>query len=246
MSDAALLRERLDIGRVLRTTVEVTRRNIGPMLLLAAVFGSLPVLVVDLAATLAHVPAQSVNLLTWSESLVLGVILQGALIHLTLTDLDGRQSAWTQGASAGLKTFRSLLGISFIRGAVVFLGFILFVVPGVMLGVMWCVAGPVLVAERHSLSPALPRSAALTRGHRWKIFALLQIYWFSVALIVLVVSFGLGVLIGIFADAGSATLVGKVLTSLILGLLNGPFFAVLYTELRRLKEGATQIAAVFD
>ncbi|MCI3134889.1 hypothetical protein [Phenylobacterium aquaticum] len=246
MSDTAASPERLDIGRVLRTTVEVTRRNLGPMLLLAAIFGSLPALVIDFAAALAHVPAQSVSLLDRSVSLVLGVILQGALIHLTLTDLDGRQSTWTQGASAGLKTFRGLLGISFIVGAGVFLGFILFVVPGVMLGVMWCVAGPVLVSERRSLSPAFTRSATLTRGHRWTILALLMIYWFSVALIVLVVSFGLGVLIGIFADAGSATLVGTALASLIMGLVNGPIFAVLYTELRRLKEGATQIAEVFD
>jgi len=246
VSDIAISREGLDIGGVLRTTIEITRRNIGPMLLLAAVFGSLPVLVIDLAATLAHVSAQSVNLLARLVSFLSGMVLQGALIHLTLAHLDGRGATWNESIAAGLKTFRGLFGISFIAGAGVFLGFILLIAPGVMLGVMWCVAGPVLVAERRGLSPAFTRSAALTRGHRWKIFALLLIYWFSVALILLVASFGLGVLIGVFADTGSAALVGAALGALVMGLLNGPIFAVLYTELRRLKEGATQIAAVFD
>lgn len=246
MYDTGASRERLDIGGVLRTTVEVTRRNLGPMLLLSALFASLPILAIDLAATLAHVPAQSISLLTRLVSALTGVLLQGALIHLSLADLDNRRSTWIEATSAGLKAFRGLFGISFIAGAGVLLGMILLVVPGLVLGVMWCVAAPVLVAERRSLTPAFTRSAALTRGHRWKVLALLLIFWFSVALLIFTTTFLIGFLVGIFGGVAAAKLTGAPVAALILGLLNGPIFAVLYTELRRLKEGVTQIASVFD
>jgi hypothetical protein len=246
VSDIAVSREGLDIGGVLRTTVEVTRRNIGPMLLLSALFASLPVLLVDLATALSQAQVQSVSLFARLVSYLTGVLLKGALIHLTLADLDGRRATWTEAMSAGLNTFRGLFGISFIAGAGVFVGTILLVVPGVMLGVMWCVAAPVLVAERRSLSPAFTRSAALTKGHRWKVFALLLAFGTSLVLLVLVVMALLAGLFSIFTDMRGGVLLGGIISSLILGLANGPIFAVLYTELRRLKEGAAQIAAVFD
>jgi len=242
MSDTATARERLDIGRVLRTTVEVTRRNIGPMLLLAALFGSLPNLVIGLAGLSLHATEQIANSLDQLVGAVTNAILQGAVIHLTLRSLEDGEVSWTQSMSVGLRTWWSLLRVGFLLGLGVILGLVLLVVPGVFVGVMWCVAAPALIVERLGVSRALSRSAELTKGHRWKVLALLAIFW-AVAIVLIIVISGL---IGMMAPASAAALVAGVIAALLLGLLNGPIFAVLYTELRRLKEGATQIAAVFD
>jgi hypothetical protein len=246
MSDTAASRERLDIGRVLRTTVEVTRRNLGPMLLLAALIGGLPTLVIELATAKLGASEQTANAIDRIVSAFSIPFLQGALIHLSLADLNGARSNWTKAVAVGLQTWWGLLRVGFLTGLGVLLGFVLLVVPGLMWGAMWSVAAPAYVAERHGASSAMSWSIELTNGHRWKALAILVIYWVTTLLLIAVVSALLGGVMGLFSAGDAATLPAEVIAAVIMGMLNGPIFAVLFTELRRLKEGATQIAAVFD
>lgn len=246
MSDIAASRERLDIGRVLRTTVEVTHRNLGPMLLLAVLFHGLPTLVTELAAAKLGASEQTANAIDRIVSAFSIPFLQGAVIHLSLADLNGARSNWTKAIAVGGQTWWGLFRVGLLTGVGVLLGLVLLVVPGLIWGAMWSVAAPAYVAERHGASSALSWSRELTQGHRWKALAVLVIYWVTTLLIIALVSALLGGVMGLFSAGDAATLPAEVIAAVIMGLVNGPIFAVLYTELRRLKEGATQIAEVFD
>jgi hypothetical protein len=54
----------------------------------------------------------------------------------------------------------------------IFLGFLLLVIPGVVLAMTYALAVPVAVVEETSISETLDRSAFLTKGHRGRIFVI--------------------------------------------------------------------------
>src|SRR5258708_17090641 len=60
-----------------------------------------------------------------------------------------------------------------MMGLAVMFASMLFIVPGLILYMMWSVATPACVVERLGPFRSMARSRALTKGHRWKIFGLL-------------------------------------------------------------------------
>ena len=123
------------------------------------------------------------------------------------------------------------------------LGTALLVVPGLMLMTMWAVAAPARVAEPIGVFAAFGRSRALTRGHRWPIFAMLLASFFVFVL-----------LLGVATDL-SATVyrwnpvvqVPVAVGSLLVQVTIGVALAALYGELRSAREGARpeELASVF-
>ena len=125
------------------------------------------------------------------------------------------------------------------------LGFLLLIVPGVILTVMWSVAVPVKIAEDTDLSKSISRSNALTKGRRWPIAGLVLTY--AVAYIALLL------LLGAISQALTTIglgIMGNVLTGLLeipTSLISAAGLACLYYELRRTREGGgpEAVAEVF-
>lgn len=63
-----------------------------------------------------------------------------------------------------------LVGIALALGIAIAAGFILLIVPGVILALMWALTIPVAVIEDLGLSEAVSRSSDLTKGSRGRIF----------------------------------------------------------------------------
>jgi uncharacterized membrane protein len=57
------------------------------------------------------------------------------------------------------------------------LGFVLLIVPGVILSLMWAFTFPVLAENRLGFWQAMHRSAVLTEGYRWRLFLLALACW---------------------------------------------------------------------
>jgi hypothetical protein len=131
--------------------------------------------------------------------------------------------------------------ILFTLGAT--LGFLLLIVPGVILMVMWYVAVPACVLEKTGPVRSLGRSRELTKGYRWKVFGLI--------LLVYVLSI-LGNAFGALLANTAAGMWGAAIAQLIWQGIAAGFgsvlIAVVYYYLRVAKEGVDvdQIAAVFD
>lgn len=196
----------------------------------------------------------------WLASIIGNAVLQGAVIHATVSDLSGRRPTFGECLGTGFRFFLPLVAIGIIFGICFALGFIIFVVPGVLLALAWCVAAPAEVMERVGIFNSFGRSAELTRNHRGAILvlaiALVVVQWIVQTVISAVLGIGMGGAAAAspaVAGAGFQSLfVVQTVTSLVLATLFASIgqagIASVYFELRQAKDGvgADQLAAVFD
>jgi hypothetical protein len=253
----------LDIGRVIQELFAVLGRNIVTFGLLALILTGIPTAVLYgfqgmiLGSALSGgspTAAFGSNFgwlgLTAMVSGVFGVILQATIIYGTVGDLNARKVSVADSLSTGLRAFLPIIGLAILMGFAIGLGFLLLIVPGVMLAIAWCVAVPSYVVEQPGVIASFGRSAELTRGNRWRIFGLFMIYVVAAIIVQIVLTmFG-----GIFslATIGGFPLVTRILILPLIQVANALIgsvgVAVLYVELRRLRDGVGPqgLAAIFD
>jgi hypothetical protein len=261
MATAAAGAEPLDIGKVIRDIFTVLSRNFVPFLALSAILAGLPAVVVGMlqasalggaatvtpAAALSQLPNTLFVLLV---ALVTGLILQGALVYGTISDMNGKKPLVADCITVGLRNFLPLFAIGLLVGLAVVFGMILLIVPGIMIAVAWCVAVPAFVAERLNVMDSFGRSADLTRGNRWRIFALFLVYLVASIIINIVVG-AIGGAISLAAGSAAlavrAVLIQPVISTLS-AMIGATGAAVLYMELRMVREGVgpEALASVFD
>jgi len=173
---------------------------------------------------------------------VLHMLAQAIILYIAFQYLRG------QTASLGDAFQKALPRLLPILGAIVLvllgwtIGFVLLVIPGVMLMVRWSVAVPACLLERLGPLASLKRSAELTKGHRWKIFGTFLPVW----LVSLIVSG----LLTVFARLLGPTVVlaAKLVWAAAWGAYFNSVWVMVYHDLRVAKDGVDieQIAAVFD
>jgi hypothetical protein len=146
-----------------------------------------------------------------------------------------------------LRNFFPLIGLNILSGLMIGLATILLIFPGIMVATRWAVAVPALVLDRATISSAFSRSRDLTEGQRLRIFGLFLVFLFGLVLVAVVVGAGVGLLFSA-PDDRMGDLVSDPLSAVLGGLIGTPGTAVLYAELRRLREGAgpSDLAKVFD
>ena len=177
------------------------------------------------AVLLAAAPALA--LVSLLISLVATTLFTGMIVELVADVRDGRRDASVgQLLQAVMPVLGQLLVVALVAGLGVVVGFILIVVPGLILLTVWSVAAPVVVLERPPGLQALARSRELVRGNGWQVFGVI---------------FVLGILVTIAAGAvelaaeSAGTGVG-IVVRVIVGVLTAPLAAlaaaVLYLELR--------------
>src|SRR3954463_7547273 len=181
MSTTSISAPHLDVGRVMQQTFAVIGRNFAVFALLAVCFAGIPSLLAGLAR-LGFVQEKASN-----AAFVMGIavafvqfmgtyVLQGALTHGTIADLNGRKASFTACLATGLRYALPLLGLGIVTVIALAFGFLLLIFPAVMLMCAWSVSVPALVTDRRGIFGSLGRSAQLTRGHRWPIFGLLLLF----------------------------------------------------------------------
>jgi hypothetical protein len=249
---------KLDIGRVIRELFSVLGRNFQTFAILAVLLTGIPTAVIYGLQTNAVANAANGNFgagffssfLGGIFSLMTGLILQGTIIYGAVNDLNGRKVSVADSLRIGLNVFLPLLLIAILMGLAIGLGMVLLIVPGVMLAVAWCVAVPAFVVERCAVMDVFGRSAQLTRGNRWPIFGLFVIY----IIIVLIIELVLGVFGGLtnLATFGGFPVITRLIVLPLINvagaLIGATGAAVLYVELRRVREGVGPegLAAIFD
>ncbi|MBI1180107.1 MAG: hypothetical protein GC201_06075 [Alphaproteobacteria bacterium] len=240
------------IGGIISQSFSVLSRNVVPFGVLALLFVAVPQLVLNKVffgtmvgpgagfsfGNLRAIGAMGII------SAVLALILYGSLVFGTFRDLSGRPASVGDSIGRGLATALPILGLFIVAGIAIGIGYILFIIPGVILSLMWAVAVPAAVVERPGVFAALGRSADLTRGHRWQILGLALVY--AVIVIAFTIAVGLATLIVSFVPL-LPVLVTAVANALV-AAFGAVTFTVLYSELRRIKDGVgvDAIAQVFD
>jgi hypothetical protein len=268
------------MGRVISRLFGVLSRNVLLLLLLSAVLVGLPTGVfgyLQLSAMtplLGARPADPSGLMgdffspvrigigaaAWLAGVIGNAVLQGAVIHATVSDLSGHRPTFGECLGTGFRFFLPLVVIGLIFGVCFVFGLVIFIVPGILLALAWCVAAPAEVMERTGIFGSFSRSADLTRNNRAVIFVLALALVFAQWALQSVLSGVLGVGIGASAAATPGLANGVFqsffVVNTVIGLVMATLFASIgqagiasvYFELRQVKEGVgvAQLAAVFD
>lgn len=250
--------EQFSIGRVLSRAFGLIRDTIGSV----GVFVLLIVIVqsgVSLVAQLLFVDdfrldtaapqleaIQAIFATTWYWLVVIislvafGLSYGGGLYGL-IRQAERGTTSLQECLQAGFSRMLPVIGLTILWWLGVALGWLLFLIPALILMSMWAVALPALVAERCGVFEAFGRSRALTRGLRLSVFGVLFITLLIYYAVVIVL---VGALLGStafdLAALGQATVLSTVLSipaAWISGMLFKAILTSLYVETRLVKEG---------
>ena len=167
---------------------------------------------------------------------VLGLFYTGAVVRLVQDVEDGRRDEEASALFKGVApVFWQLLAVAILAGIAIAIGFILLIIPGLILITIWSVVVPVVVLEKPGVFDSFGRSRELVRGHGWQVFGTLVLAWLIVVGLALVA----GIIVGV-AGAGDlvVAVVNWLLTALTLPLV-APVCSVLYFRLMAIKNEAT-------
>ena len=257
--------QQFDIGRVATRTFDVVRNNFVVFFglgLIASVPASLyRIVIATITASAAQAGTNRVDPHTLSYYMLgaaasglvgafLSLVLQAALTYGTISYLNGHPVRFGRAFGVGLRQFFPLLAIGFLEALGIGAGFLLLIVPGVMLFVMWSVVVPVRVAEEAGITASFGRSRALTAGYRWPIFGTLAIYFIGAGIAQAMTNpvVTAGALSSSSAAAGYVTIVLTFIVTAIVSVVSATLVSSIYYELRLIKEGVgpETIASVFD
>jgi uncharacterized membrane protein len=179
-------------------------------------------------------------------NMVLTYAAMGAVVYGTVAYLRGRPAGLGECFGRGFATIVPVVLVSLLIAIMASIGMVLLIVPGIIVLVITAAAVPAAVVERPGIWGSIKRSAELTKGNRWRVFALMLIFY----VVVMAIGWVLGIVgLPVFSPDGSLfAIVLLYLWSGVTTAFFAVFGAVIYHDLRVAKEGATsaQIAAVFD
>lgn len=156
------------------------------------------------------------------------------VVELVADVRDGRRdSSPSQLLRAVTPVLGRLLMVAVVAALLVTLGFVLLVVPGLILITVWSLAAPVIVVERPPGLAALGRSRELVRGNGWRVFGVILLLDVLVAVIAGAIEAGTET-----AGAG-AGLVATVVVGILTAPISALAAAVMYFDL----SGATASTA---
>ena len=225
--EAPGMNRKLDVGGVLSQTFSTYGAQAGVLLPLAFTLFLLVAVIDDLVAgSLLLFP------LGLAVSVVAGTLYQGMVVNLVSDVQDGRRdSSIEELVKATMPVVLPLIGAGLLAGLGIGIGFLLLVVPGLILMTLWAVIAPVIVVERSGVIAAFGRSRELVRGNAW------QVFW--AILTVVVITVVVGAVFAAIAIAISDTVLMRILFNVIASTVTAPIAAlvaaVIYFRLREIK-----------
>lgn len=203
---------RLDVSAVISRVFD-TYAKTARVLLLGALVVFLPV------ALLTALTADSAaGIIAAIVSLVASVWYSGMVVKTVQDVQDGRVDASLgELFSSVTPVLGQLVVVGLLAGLGIGLGFLLLIVPGLILLTFWSVAAPVVVVEHPGAVKALGRSRALVRGHGWQVFGVIVVIFLSIIVVSIVIG-------AIGAISGSFVL--SFLVNLALNVAVAPVYAL--------------------
>jgi hypothetical protein len=228
------MERKLDVGATLSQSFSTYGAQAGVLLPLAFVI-YLIVAVVDviLAGSLVLVP------IVLAVSVIAATLYQGMVVNLVSDVQDGRRDFSIEDlVRATGPVVLPLIGAGLLAGIAIGIGFLVLIVPGLILLTIWSVIAPVIVVEHSGVMNAFGRSRELVRENGWQVF--------GVIVVVYVIVVAANVILGAIGVAISGTAVSRIVFSLIASTLTAPVSAlvaaVIYFRLIAIK-GETAPAA---
>jgi Uncharacterised protein family (UPF0259) len=211
---------RIEPGRVIGEAFQTYRDHAGALLGGAVIVIGLAAVINGLFATTGSLALVAVGVLI---SIVAGVLYAGYVVKLVQDVRDGRRD-FSVGElfSAAAPYIGTLFLNGLLAGIAITIGFVLIIVPGLILITIWSVIAPSIVVEDRGVVEAFGRSRELVRGNGWNVFGAIVLAF----LIVIAVSIVAGLIGSALGDAGRVILqtIANVLTAPIAALVASILF----------------------
>ena len=211
---------RIEPGRVIGEAFETYRSHAGPLLGGAVIVIGIAGLIEGL---LSITDSIFLALLGAAVGLAASFLYTGYVVKLVQDVRDGRRD-FTVGElfSHAAPYVGTLVLNGILAGIAIFIGFVLIIVPGLILLTIWAVISPSIVIEDKGVFEAFGRSRELVRGHGWQVFGAIVIAF----LIVFAVGIVAGVIGSSISDAGRIILgtIANVLTAPVAALVSSILF----------------------
>jgi uncharacterized membrane protein len=180
----------MGIGEILSTAFQLYQRHWRTLLAIAAVvvvpFTLVQYLLGDLVRTRGEVTRDGVvETATWAVGIaglvaalagvVMFLVLTGAITRAVAAEVAGEDPSVEQSYRFGFHRFWSVLLVSVLVGLATIGGLILFIIPGIYIGVRLAVSIEALVVEGRRGTQAMARSWELVGGHWWHAFGTLVV-----------------------------------------------------------------------
>jgi uncharacterized membrane protein len=233
------------IGAVLSRTSSVLSRNL-LIFFVVTVVANLPgtLLLKNATDAAAADPGRAGGMIFLGSflTLVLSTLSQAVVLYGAFQDMRGRRVDLGESLKVGLSRLLAIIGLAILMSLGIGFGFVLLIIPGLILITMWFVATPACVVERLGPFRSMGRSSQLTKGHRWKILGLFLILAIGGAIVSGIVEAILGMFGVVLA------LIGGLIWNGIWGAFYAIAVVVTYHDLRVAKEGVDieHIASVFE
>lgn len=223
---------------ILDTSFRFYRAHFANLLVLSALLLVPPVLITAISP-------ESIQKVIQAAGNVMFLVCQGAIAVLVAAALEEDRSLSAGevlrelGSRAG-----SVIAVSFMSGILIVFGFLLLVIPGILIAVWTAVATPVASIEGLRNSDALKRSRDLTRGQFWHVLGTSLLAWVIVMVFVFGAAIVLGLVLSMFGLPDRVTeMLGSMLMVPLFPLI-GVTTSLLYYDLRVRSEGADVQAMV--
>ena len=211
---------RIEPGRVIGEAFQTYRDHAGALLGGAVIVIGLAAVINGLFATTGSLALVAVGVLV---SIVAGVLYAGYVVKLVQDVRDGRRD-FSVGElfSAAAPYIGTLFLNGLLAGIAITIGFVLIIVPGLILITIWSVIAPSIVVEDRGVIEAFGRSRELVRGNGWNVFGAIVLAF----LIVIAVSIVAGLIGSALGDAGRVVLqaIANVITAPIAALVASILF----------------------
>ncbi len=208
------MKRKLDVGGTLSQIFSTYGDQAGVLLPVAfGLFLLVAVINAILAGSLLLLP------LGLAVSVVAATLYQGMVVGLVRDVQDGRRdSSVGELIEATWPVVLPLIGAGILAGIGIGIGFLLFIIPGLILLTIWSVIAPVIVVERSGVIDAFGRSRALVKGNGWQVF--------GVILVVFLITAIASAILGAIGMGISDSLGMRVLVNVIASTLTAPIAAL--------------------
>jgi hypothetical protein len=165
---------------------------------------------------------------------VVGTLYQGMVVGLLRDLKGGREPSVVELMRSAAPVILPLIGAGLLSGLAIGIGFVLFIIPGLILLTIWAVIAPAIVIERKGVMAAFGRSRELVRGNGWSVF--------GVIIVAFLIAFFAGLVLTAIAAAIANGPLIRIVFSAIAGTFTAPIgalvAAVLFFRLRRIEEAS--------
>jgi hypothetical protein len=212
--ERSVMNQKLDVGGTLSQIFSTYGAQAGVLLPVAfALFVVVAIVNAIISGSLILFP------LGLAVSVVAGTLYQGMVVGLVRDVQDGRRDSSVQDLiDAAWPVVLPLIGVGIFAGICIGIGFLLFVIPGLILVTFWAVIAPVIVVERSGVFAALGRSRELVRGNGWQVF--------GVIFVVFIITGIASVILGAIGASISDSVGVRILANLIASTFTAPIAAL--------------------